>query len=376
MNIVDYVSGGGVARERLSIDEGEPMAGRKPAGGVRVGLCGLGTIGGSVARLLLDGRRGLEVVGASTLNQTDIGRQLNEVAGAQHAGPRVVGTLGEVLEKQPDVVILATGSFLADTLPLVMQCIDAGANVISACEQLAYPFRRFPMESVSIDASARQKDVTVLGTGINPGLIFDSMLAMASGVCWDVKRIHGRRVVDTTGFGENIHRRLGIGYAEAEFESSRQAGKIAGHVGFPESIEMVCEKLGVELDGPVVESLEPLVAKTPAPTGYGSVPAGSTEGVIQRAVGTVAGANFMQLELVLHLRPKEAGFHAVDTFTVEGRSSVHVTLEPGLDPVPATAAQLVNSIPPVIAAGSGLKTVKDMTAPAAWVGDFSSVVIR
>src|SRR5712691_123064 len=111
------------------------MAGRKPAGGVRVGLCGLGTIGGSVARLLLDGRRGSQLVGASTLNQSDIGRPLNEVAGTQHAGPRVVGTLGEVLESQPDVVILATGSFLTDTLPLVMQCIDAGANVISACEQ-------------------------------------------------------------------------------------------------------------------------------------------------------------------------------------------------------------------------------------------------
>jgi hypothetical protein len=352
------------------------MAGTKPAGGVRVGLCGLGTIGSSVARLLLDGRRGSEVVGASTLNQSDIGRPLNEVAGTQHAGPPVVGTLGGVLDRQPDVVILATGSFLADTLPLVMECIDAGANVISACEQLAYPYRRFPKESASIDASARQKNVTVLGTGINPGLIFDSMLALASGVCWDVKRIHGRRVVDTTGFGENIHRRLGIGYPEAEFESSRQVGKIAGHVGFPESIEMVCEKMGVALDGPVVESLEPLVARTPARTRYGAVPAGSTEGVIQRAVGTVGGANFMQLELVLHLRPKQAGFEAVDTFTVEGRHSVHVTLEPGLDPVPATAAQLVNSIPPVLAAGPGLKTVKDLTAPAAWVGDFSSVVIR
>lgn len=352
------------------------MVGRTRRGNVRIGLCGLGTIGGSVARLLLDGRKGAEVVGASTLNPPDIGRPLNEVVGSNGEGPSVSGRLEDILQMRPDVVILATGSFLQDTLPLVMQCIDAQANVISACEQLAYPFRRFPDEAASIDAAAAAKNVTVLGTGINPGLIFDSMLAMASGVCWDVKRIRGRRVVDTTGFGENIHRRLGIGYPADEFDSSLRAGKIAGHVGFPESIEMVCERMGVELDGPVVETLEPLVAETPARTRYGAVAAGSTEGVVQRAVGNVNGTNFMQLELVLHLRPKEAGFLAVDTFTIEGRHSIHVTLDPGLDPVPATAAQLVNSIPTVLAAAPGLKTVKDLTPPAAWIGNLSGTVIR
>jgi 4-hydroxy-tetrahydrodipicolinate reductase len=281
-----------------------------------------------------------------------------------------------MLRDRPDVVILATGSFIADTLALVLQCIEARANVISPCEQLAYPFRRFSKEAATIDEAAKANKVTVLGTGVNPGLIFDSLLAAASGVCWDVQSIHGRRVVDTTGFGENIHRRLGIGYPAHEFADSRRAGTIAGHVGFPESIEMVCERLGVSLDGPVEETLEPLLAKSSAPTKYGSVPAGSTEGVIQRAVGRVNGSDFMQLELILHLRPEEAGFKTVDSFTIQGRHSIHLTLDPGLDPVPATAAQLVNSIPIVLAAEPGLKTVKDLPAPSAWVGDISSVVLR
>lgn len=352
------------------------MAGRRPTDKVRIGLCGLGTIGTSVARLLLDGRRGAEVVAASTLNIDDIGRPLNDVTRADRSGPKVCGSLEEVLSATPDVVILATGSFLEDTLPLVMRCIDAGSNVISACEQLAYPFQRFPKEAGELDRAAKTNNVTVLATGINPGLIFDSLVAVASGVCWDVKRIHGCRVVDTTGFGENIHRRLGIGYPGAEFESSRRAGKIAGHVGFPESIAMVCERLGVVLDAPVVETLQPLIARTPAPTRYGAVPVGSTEGVIQRAVGTVGGETFMELELVLHLRPREAGFQTVDTFSIDGRQSIHLTLDPGLDPVPATAAQLVNSVPTVLAAGAGLKTVKDLPPSAAWAGDWSALVIR
>jgi 2,4-diaminopentanoate dehydrogenase len=352
------------------------MAGSRTGKRVRVGLGGLGTIGSSVARLLVDYRAGLDVVGAATQNAGDIGRYLNDVAGTVGNGPQVVGSLAEMLRQRPDVVILATGSFMSDTLPLVLECVEAGVNVISPCEQLAYPFRRFPNEAATIDQAARAKNVTVLGTGINPGLIFDALVAAVSGASWDVSSIRGRRVVDTTGFGENIHRRLGIGYTAAEFEEGRRTKKIAGHVGFPESIEMVCERLGVPLDGPVEESLEPLISKTPAPTKYGAVPAGSTEGLIQRALGRVKGADFMQLELVLHLRPKEAGFVPADTFTIDGRYPVHLSLDPGLDPVPATAAQLVNSIPAVLRAEPGLKTVKDIPAPAAWLGDLAAVGLR
>jgi 4-hydroxy-tetrahydrodipicolinate reductase len=352
------------------------MAGSKSGDRVRVALGGLGTIGASVARLLVDDRAGVDLVGAATQNPGDIGRYLKDVAGTNGNGPQVVGSLAEMLRQHPDVVILATGSFISEALPQVLECVQAGANVISPCEQLAYPFRRFPKESAAIDEAARAKNVTVLGTGINPGLIFDALVAAASGVCWDVTAISGRRVVDTTGFGENIHHRLGIGYTAAEFEEGRRTRSIAGHVGFPESIEMVCERLGVSLDGPVEESLEPLIARTPAPTKYGAIPAGSTEGLIQRALGRVNGTEFMRLELVLHLRPKEAGFVPADTFTIDGRHPVHLTLDPGLDPVPATAAQLVNSIPAVLRAGAGLKTVKDIPAPAAWLGDLTGVGLR
>jgi 4-hydroxy-tetrahydrodipicolinate reductase len=352
------------------------MAGSKSGDRVRVALGGLGTIGGSVARLLVDHRVDVDVVAAATQNPDDIGRYLKDVAGTRGNGPQVVGSLAEMLRQRPDVVILATGSFISDALPQVLECVEAGANVISPCEQLAYPFSRFPKESAEIDKAARAKNVTVLGTGINPGLIFDALVAAASGVCWDVTAISGRRVVDTTGFGEIIHHRLGIGYTAAEFEEGRRTRSIAGHVGFPESIEIVCERLGVSLDGPVEESLEPLIARTPAPTKYGAIPAGSTEGLIQRALGRVNGTEFMRLELVLHLRPKEAGFVPADTFTIDGRHPVHLTLDPGLDPVPATAAQLVNSIPAVLRAEAGLKTVKDIPAPAAWLGDLTGVGLR
>jgi len=349
------------------------MAGGPGRGPVRVALGGLGTIGAAVARLLLDLRSEVEVVAAATLNQADIGRPLHEVAGSSRPGPQVVGSLEALLETRPEVVVLATGSFMAEVRPQVLTCVEAGANVVSPCEELAYPFRRFPEAAAAIDSAAREHRVTVLGGGLNPGLIFDSLLAAASGACWDVRAVRGRRVVDTTGFGENIHRRLGIGYTLDEFEEGHRTGSIAGHVGFPESIEIVCERLGVQLDEAVEETFEPLIAESPAPTRYGAVPAGKTEGFVQRATGRVNGSDFVRLELVLHLRPHEAGFTPSDSFTIEGGAPVRLTLEPGLDPVAATAALLVNSIPALLRADPGLKTVKDLPATAAWLGN---VVLR
>jgi len=178
------------------------------------------------------------------------------------------------------------------------------------------------------------------------------------------------------GFGENIHLRLGIGYTQDEFARGHEEGTIAGHVGFPESIEMVCERLGLELDGPVEETFEPYVAETPAPTRYGEVEAGRTEGFTQRAVGMVGGRARIQLELVLHLRPHSASLEPSDSIEIDGLHPVRLTLKPGMDAILATSAQLVNAIPVVLAATPGLKSVKDLPPTTAWLGDLTGGVIR
>jgi 4-hydroxy-tetrahydrodipicolinate reductase len=340
----------------------------------RVALCGLGSIGRAAGRLLLDHRSGFELVAAATKEPADIGRPLGEVVGAADAaaGPVVTDDLSHVLDARPDVVVYATGSFLRDTYEDILACAAAGVSLVSPCEELAFPFNRFAEQAQAIDAAAREGGATVLGTGVNPGFIFDALLATASGAAWDVTAIRGRRTVDVIGFGENIHLRLGIGYTPEQFEQGHDDGSIAGHVGFPESIELVCERLGLRLDGPVEETFEAMVAETDAPTRYGAVPAGKTEGFVQRAIGRVDGEPRVQLELVLHLRPAEQGMRSVDHFELDGIHPVRVTLEPGMDAIPATSAVLVNSIPAVLAAAPGLRSVKDLPAATAWLGGLQS----
>jgi 4-hydroxy-tetrahydrodipicolinate reductase len=330
-----------------------------------------------VARLLLEHRQGAQVVGAASKDDSQIGRALSAVLGlGPPDGPVIVDSMEQLIVTRPEVVVLATGSFLPDVIDDVLACARAGVNLISPCEELAYPFTRDAEMAATIDQAARQGGATILGTGVNPGFIFDTLLATATGVCWDVTAIRGRRVVDTVGFGQNIHLRLGIGYTQDEFEAGHANGSIAGHVGFPESIQIICERLGLKLDGPVEEKFEPFIAKTPAPTKYGHVDVGRTEGFIQRATGRVGGEELVRFELLLHLRPREAGYEPADTIELDGRQPVRLTLNPGMDAVLATSAELVNSIPGVLLSTPGLKTVKDLPAATAWLGQINESVLR
>ncbi|MBD3924223.1 Gfo/Idh/MocA family oxidoreductase [Nocardioides cavernae] len=342
----------------------------------KIAICGLGSIGKAAARLLIDHRSGYDLVAAITKDAKDQGRPLGEVAGSRTAHDLVVGSeTEEVLAAQPDVVLVMTGSFLRDTADLVQQFAEAGVSVISPCEELAFPFTRDADLAAQLDKVASASGATVLGTGVNPGFIFDTFLATASGCSWDVASIRGRRVVDVIGFGENIHRRLGIGYTPEEFDAGHADGSIAGHVGFPESIQIVAERLGITLDGPVEETFEAMVAETNAPSGYGGVPAGRTEGFVQRATGRVGGEPKIEFELILHLRPQASGLEPADTFEIEGEHPVRVQLSPGMDAIPATSAQIVNSIPGVLGAGPGVKTVKDIPAATAW-SDLNTLMLR
>ncbi|MDQ7863380.1 hypothetical protein RCO48_27165 [Peribacillus frigoritolerans] len=47
--------------------------------------------------------------------------------------------------------------------------------MVSTCEQLSFPWHRYPLLSKEIDDYAKAKGLSVIGTGINPGYIMDTM---------------------------------------------------------------------------------------------------------------------------------------------------------------------------------------------------------
>ena len=59
-----------------------------------------------------------------------------------------------------------------------------------------WPYDRHATISAEIDEVARENNVTILGTGVNPGFAMDALALMATGVCNEVNAIKVNREVD------------------------------------------------------------------------------------------------------------------------------------------------------------------------------------
>ena len=86
------------------------------------------------------------------------------------------------------------------------------AAVISTSEELAYVDPTDSPEAAAIHALARDADLRILATGVNPGFVLDLWPLALSGLAWDVERIEARRVVDVSVFAPHTRRQLGIGH--------------------------------------------------------------------------------------------------------------------------------------------------------------------
>jgi 4-hydroxy-tetrahydrodipicolinate reductase len=81
----------------------------------------------------------------------------------------------EVLRIPADVVVHSTGSYLTDVRDQLLRCLAANHNVVSSCEELSYPLRKYPELSRELDEAAKQNKVTLHGTGVNPGFVMDKL---------------------------------------------------------------------------------------------------------------------------------------------------------------------------------------------------------
>ncbi|GAJ02674.1 unnamed protein product, partial [marine sediment metagenome] len=221
---------------------------------------GCGPIGCSVVRYAWQ-RPDIELVGAIDIDKSLVGRDLGEVAGTNNKiGVSISADTNAVLSQaKPDVVFLTTSSSLKVVYPQAEKCVAAGANVVSTCEELAYPYRKDPQLSAEIDKMAKANNVTVLATGVNPGFLMDAWPLFMTGVCQQVKRVKVVRVQDASPRRGPFQKKIGAGRTLEEFKKLVATGTLK-HVGLPESIAMIASGLGWKLDE-ITESIEPVVAK-------------------------------------------------------------------------------------------------------------------
>jgi len=335
---------------------------------IRVVHYGIGPIGAGLVKYVLQ-KEGVKIVGAVDIDKSKVGKDLGEVAVGKRIGVKITDDAEGLLRRaKPDVVLHSTGSYLKNVKSQLFQIMDSGADLISTCEELSYPFLKHPDIAKALDRKARKKGVSILGTGVNPGFVMDTLAITATGVCQDVKKISAFRIQDASVRRLPFQKKIGAGLSLEEFKAKVAEGTIR-HVGFAESIAMIASAMGWKLDR-IEENVEPKVAERPVASEHIKVEAGQAAGVDQNAWGIKNNEKVINLNLQAYLGcpdPKEL-------IVVEGSPPIELTIKGGVHGDIATSAVVVNCIPRVINARSGLSTMKDLPVPSAWFGNSSQFV--
>jgi len=316
---------------------------------------GVGPIGSAIVKLL-SRKQGVKIAGAIDIDKRKVGKDLGDVAGvSKPLGVCVSSDADKVLTKaKAEVVLHSTGSYLNVVSPQILKCVKARSNVISTCEELAYPFEKNEKIALQLDRLAMRHGVTVLGTGVNPGFIMDTLPIALTGACQSVTRVSVTRIVDASKRRLPLQRKIGAGLSPEEFQRLVQERKVR-HIGLEESIRMIASGLGWKVDR-VEETVEPVIAEVDVESPFLKVEKGSVAGVKQHGRGMVGSREAITLDLQIYVGAKDPR----DSVFIEGVPPIDMTIRGGIHGDLATAAIVVNSIPKVLKAEPGLLTMKDL----------------
>lgn len=327
---------------------------------VPVAHVGLGAIGREVVGLVLR-RADLRLVAACDIDPELVGESIGSVLGLEPATGGAAVPIVDRIAHAPGqdglVVTHTTSSSLARCLPELLAAVEAGAYVVSSCEELSYPWVQAPETAARLDAAARGAGVAVVGTGVNPGFAMDYLPVVLSGAAKRVDSVRVHRVQDAGLRREPLQAKVGAGITAEEFWRRTAAGSM-GHVGLTESAQAVAAALGWDATH-TTETIEPVVAEVATPSALGTIEPGRIAGIDQLARVTVEGVERVRL----HLRMAVGIGPSQDDVWLTGDPDLHLTVPGGLHGDLATAATLVNTIGSIRLAEPGLRVMSELRPP-------------
>lgn len=338
---------------------------------VKVAIWGFGAMGSGMAKMLLT-KTGVEVVGVCDLHPERVGRSIFEVLGVER-GNRADVIINDKIEEvvypgAADVCLCATDSFTAKAFPRLKYVLEQKINVISTAEQMAYPQAQEPELAKQLDEIAKANGVSILGTGINPGLIMDLLVVVLTGCMTELTHVEAKRINSLSPFGPAVMEEQGVGMTMEEFEAGVNDGSLAGHVGFEESIGMIADAVGWNVNK-IETQMKPIQTDVDRTSPYGFAAAGHVAGVNMTGQGFVSGEALIEMVHPQQIEPEQVGINTGDYINLKGSPEVHMAITPEVEGGLGTIAMCVNMIPQIINADPGLQTMLDLPVPRAIQGD-------
>jgi len=337
---------------------------------VKVIIWGFGAMGSGIAKTLLN-RKGIDIVGVGDMG-AKVGKSMFEVLGVEKGDNEevIIGDAMDIIKPGvADIVVVCTDSFTKGVFPKLKFVMEQGINVITSAEQMAYPAAQEPELAAELDKIAKENGVSVLGTGINPGHIMDLLVLVMTGAMTDVEHIVSRRVNSLSPFGPTVMEEQGIGISIDEFNARKADGTMAGHVGFHESVGMMGEGLGWNIEK-FEQDMEPIVTDVDRVAPYGEAKAGTCAGVAMVGNAYMNGECVIEMDHPQQIEPEQVGINTGDYVIIKGTPNINMVNSPEVEGGLGTIAMLVNMIPQVINADAGLHTMISLPIPCCVLGDY------
>ncbi len=308
-------------------------------------------------RMLLD--KDVEIVGAIARSETKHGLDLGVLAGMSPLGIQVDTDAERVLTSvRPDVVMLATQSFIPEIYDQLAMCIQAGANVLTISEEAFFPWSTSPTLTAQLDRLAKAHGVTVTGGGHQDSFWIHQVCALMGAshridsvegfATWNADE-YGADVIATKHVGETLeafHRATERTDAPPTYGRNALGALAQANSLTPMSWQATVRPVVVDHDRPSRSLGRVLTAGTVI--GYADV---DTMHTAEGPVFTFEMARYVY----------GADEYDKNEWTIHGEPALH--LSNGVVPsYTTTCTQWVNRLPDVVNARPGVVTVDEMPA--------------
>ncbi|NQT72964.1 MAG: dihydrodipicolinate reductase [Chloroflexi bacterium] len=314
----------------------------------------------------------LQLVGCRVYSSEKAGKDAGVIAGIGEIGVTATDNINDILALDADCVIYTP---LLPNDDEVVQLLESGKNVITTVGWV-YPFK-----SVNIDRlqEACSKGKSVLhGTGIHPGGMTERFPMQLTSFTRAVTHVRAEEFSDIRTYGapDVIGEIMLFGKKPEEALVSPLVHFLAN--GFGQSIHMIADELGFNLDGEINTINEVAVATSPIDSPIGVIEPGLVAAQRFTWQGCVNGEPV--IEAIVNWFMGEEHFDKPWSFGPEGvRYEIEVkgdpslkavyhgfhpaTIESGLlrnEGIVATAMHCVNAVPYVCKAQPGIRTYLDL----------------
>ena len=315
---------------------------------------GLGPLGQKIGQYICD-KKSMVTTAAVDIAPHLKGEDFGELIGNPNSGVQISGSLQDVSNIDDiDVAVLTTSSGFDQIAPQVLEILDYNIPIVSTCEELTFPWSKSSELTEAIDQKAREKNVAVVSTGVNPGFLMDTLPTMLTAVCKDVDFIEVHRIQDAQTRRIPFQKKIGAGLSLEEFEKKKQDGSLR-HVGLTESMQFIADAMNWKLDH-TEDVISPIIAEDNISTPGMSISKGDAIGV--RQVGKASTDGIEKIKLIFEAAVGTGVSY--DEVQIKGNPNITSRIEGGVHGDIATCSIVLNVIPVLLKSTPGLKTMNDL----------------